>query len=117
MAVKKTLVAVAMMAAALCGTMASPALAATSGSERFILFGGGDSQTVVATGAFFGTGQSFPIDEDNDLFVFADGTFHVNHPQTGGHDSFNDVACIGTSTFSGTYSLSQGTGAYAGISG
>lgn len=113
---RKTLVAVTMMVAGLFWT-AGPAMAATTGAERFTLFGSGDSQTVIATGIFFAQGESVPLDEDNDLFVFPDGAFRVNHPQTGGDESFNEVACIGTATFSGTYTLSQGTGAYAGISG
>jgi len=114
---RKTLVAAVMMAAALFGTMPAPALAATTGSERFLLFGPETGQTVIATGSFLAVGQSVPIDEDNDLFVFPDGTFRVNHPQTGGSDHFNDVACVGTATFVGTYTVGQGTGAYAGISG
>jgi hypothetical protein len=113
---KKTFAAVATVVAALC-MMVGPA-AADADAQHVTIFAQGDSeQTVISTGAFFAVGQAVPIDDDNDLFTFPDGTFHVNHPQTGGSDNLNTTTCIGTSTFTGAYTLSAGTGAYAGISG
>lgn len=114
---KKTLVAVTMLVAALVGSGAAPAVAATTGAQRFTLFGQDDSATVIGAGPVFGVGEAITLDDDNDSFVFPDGTFHVFHPETSSNDNFNEVTCLGTSTFAGTYTLSQGTGAYAGISG
>ncbi len=114
---RKTLLAVTMMVAALAGTTARPALAATTGAQRFNLFGDNNGQTVIASGTVFAVGESIPIDEDHDRFVFPNGSFLVTHPETSNDERFNEVACLGTATFAGTYTLSQGTGAYAGISG
>lgn len=105
-----------MVVAALITTTA-PAVAATTGAERFTLFGQDETATVIATGTWLAVGESVTIDDNNDLFVFPNGAFKVNHPQTGGSDTFNERACVGASTFNGTFTLSQGTGAYAGISG
>lgn len=113
---KKTFAAVAAVVTALCMT-AGPASAATSAQHFTILAQGDSEQTLIATGAFFAVGHADTVDDNNDVFVFPDGTFMVNHPQTGGSDSFNDTTCIGTSTFTGTYSFSGGTGAYDGITG
>ena len=113
---KKTLAAMAMVVAALSMAVA-PAAAATTSSQRFTIFGSDNGQTVIATGAFVAVGSANTVDDDNDTFVFPNGTFNVFHPQTGGTENFNETACLGTATFNGTYTLSGGTGAYAGISG
>jgi hypothetical protein len=114
--VRKTLAAVTLVVAALFTT--AGAAAAETGGQHFTIFASdGDNGTVIATGPVSGVGEAITIDDDNDLFVFPNGTFKAFHPQTGGSDTFNEAACFGRSTFSGTYTLSDGTGDYAGISG
>ena len=105
------------MVVAVFAGMATPSGAATTSAQRFIINGQDDDQFVFGVGGVSGAGQSVVLDEDNDLFVFPNGTFKVFHPQTGGSDNFNEVACVGTASFTGTFTLMNGTGAYAGISG
>ena len=51
-------------------------------------------------------------------FVFPNGTITLARTDNpGGTGDFNPVACVGHFTNSGTYVLTGGTGAYAGISG
>ena len=51
------------------------------------------------------------------MLVFANGSFKIAHSPGKGTQSFNPKTCLMTINFHGTYTLSGGTGAYAGISG
>jgi hypothetical protein len=52
-----------------------------------------------------------------DTVVFPNGTFKIAHSNGTGTPRFNAKTCLGTIALNGTYRLSGGTGAYAGISG
>jgi hypothetical protein len=52
-----------------------------------------------------------------DTVVFPDGTFKIAHSGGTGTPRFNPKTCLAVFALNGTYRLSGGTGAYAGISG
>jgi hypothetical protein len=52
-----------------------------------------------------------------DTAVFSNGSFKIAHSKGTGSQSFNPKTCLMTISQHGTYALSGGTGAYAGISG
>jgi hypothetical protein len=52
-----------------------------------------------------------------DTAVFPHGTFKIAHSSGTGTPRFNPRTCLGVITLNGTYQLSHGTGAYAGIRG
>ena len=114
---RRILAVVAIIGAALAGS-AGPAAAAT-GNQTFIIFGQDDpSALLVAFGPVSGTGTDFESEvSEESVFVFPNGSFHVDHPSDSDVFHFNPVTCVGTDRFTGTYTLSGGTGAYAGISG
>ena len=113
---RKTLAAMAMVVAVFAG-MAAPSGAASTGSLRLIINGRDDVQSVFAVGVVTGRPDVISVDEDTDVYVFPEGSFTVFHPETSDDGNFNDVACVGTATFAGTFTLKDGTGAYTGISG
>lgn len=49
--------------------------------------------------------------------MFPDGTFKIAHSPGTGTPRFNPETCLFVLALNGTYRLSGGTGAYAGISG
>jgi hypothetical protein len=72
--------------------------------------------SIIARGVFTGGG----IDKSGakvDTVVFPNGTFKITHGKGTGTQHFNPKTCLMTVTLHGTYALSGGTGAYAGISG
>lgn len=94
------------------------------GTERFTIIETSPSGgPVVASGAFSASGTDFESASNTDTagqstFRFPNGTIVANHSDTGpGSFSFNPVACVGHFSGSGTYTVTNGTGAYAGISG
>lgn len=114
---RKLLVAMMLAATGMVGA-AAPASAATTNQHFFIVQRDDRPGTVVATGPISGTGRDVEAPNGNSAtFVFPNGTVHVNHPETSDHSTFNPVACVGTDTFRGTYTLNNGTGAYAGVHG
>lgn len=72
--------------------------------------------SVVAWGKFVagGTDQQ---GNSVDKLVFANGTFKANHPGGSAKQSLNAKTCLLTVSSHGKYWLSNGTGAYKGISG
>jgi len=52
-----------------------------------------------------------------DTFVLQKGSFQLAHKVTSAMQHFNPVTCLGQATLKGTYTISHGTGKYAGISG
>ena len=72
--------------------------------------------SLIATGVFAAGGVN-QQGSKVDTAVFPDGTFNIAH-SNGTHTlRFNPKACLGVFAQDGTYQLSHGTGAYAGISG
>ena len=114
-------VAGAVAAAGLTSASASPAAGAgRSGFETLQLVTTSPNShapiSLIATGVFTAGGVSHPGNKV-DTAVFPDGTFKVA-PSNGTHTlRFNPKTCLGVFAQNGTYQLSHGTGAYAGISG
>ena len=111
--------AAAMAAAGLTAARASQA-AGSSGFEHFQLVttspANNAPESIIATGAFTAGGVNHPGNRV-DTAVFPNGTFKIAHSNGTGTPRFNPRTCLGVITLNGTYRLSGGTGAYAGISG
>jgi hypothetical protein len=76
--------------------------------------GGG---TVVASGAINATGDDVVISDTEDQFVFPDGTLTIIHVPVRANEHFNDKKCTGSFREAGNYVISEGTGAYEGVTG
>jgi hypothetical protein len=93
--------------------------AARSGFEHFQIMTTSETtskQSIIATGLFTAGG----VDHSGarvDTAVFSDGTFKIAHSPGIGTPRFNPKTCLGVIALNGTYRLSHGTGAYAGIRG
>jgi hypothetical protein len=90
-----------------------------SGFEHFQIMSTSDTsstQSIIATGLFTAGGVDHAGDRV-DTVVFPDGTFKLAHSPGVGEPRFNPKTCLGLVAVNGTYRLSHGTGAYAGIRG
>lgn len=120
--ITSTIVAAA-AAAAVSGAgmaLASTGSTGSSGAESFQLMstsGTGSTSSVIARGVFTGAAVDHQQAHNMDTFVFKNGTVRVHHTNGKGRQSFNPKTCLMTISLHGTYKLSGGTGAYAGISG
>ena len=122
----KALVRVGMVAVA--GALAATGLTAASaaagaGSPAFEHFQLVTTSTannaplsIIATGVFTAGGVNHPGNRV-DTAVFPNGTFKIAHSNGTGTPHFNAKTCLFALALNGTYRLSGGTGAYAGISG
>ena len=112
-------VAGAMAATGLTAASASQA-AGSSGTEFFQLVNtnvaNNAPSSIIARGVFTAGGVDHPGNKV-DTAVFPNGTFKIAHSNGTGTPRFNAKTCLGTIVLNGTYRLSGGTGAYAGISG
>ena len=83
-------------------------------------------EDVTASGAITARGTDIAMGDEEDPdtgtltlkdeFAFSDGSLFVT--ATGRIDfSFNPQSCVRSNTFDGTYEITGGTGAYAGVSG
>lgn len=111
----------AMAAAAIGGSALAMASThhAVSGTEHFQLMTTsvtGHELPVIAYGAFTAGGVDHEISRTVDTVVFANGSFKLTH-QGGGSPHLNPTTCLFTVNGPATYTLSDGTGAYKGISG
>ena len=101
-------------------TAASASQAGSSGTEFFQLVttnpAGNATPSIIARGAFTVGGVTHPGSRV-DTAVFPNGTFKIAHSNGTGTPRFNPKTCLGIIALNGTYRLSGGTGAYAGISG
>ncbi|MFP5317317.1 MAG: hypothetical protein ACLGI2_03370 [Acidimicrobiia bacterium] len=115
---KRLLGALALVGTVLAG-QAAPAVAATTGSQSIILVIRDDVATAYATGPISGVGTFVEHPENPDLvtFVFEDGSVTFEAPSDEEDESFNELACVGRFTFSGDYTIVEGTGAYEGATG
>lgn len=122
---RKTTVTLASAAAAAviisgAGVAAASPRPATSGTEVFHLMttsATSKQASLIATGVFTVGGVDI-VGNTVDTAKFANGTFKINHPGRGsGTHSLNPKTCLFTESATGKYTLSGGTGAYAGISG
>jgi hypothetical protein len=112
-------VAGALAATGLTAASASQA-AGSSGFEHFQLVttsaANNAPESIIASGAFTAGGVNHP-GNTVDTAVFPNGTFKIAHSSGTGTPRFNPRTCLGVIVLNGTYRLSGGTGAYAGISG
>jgi hypothetical protein len=102
-------------------TAASASQAAgSSGTEFFQLVNTNSANnapsSIIARGAFTAGGVDHPGNKV-DTVVFPNGTFKIAHSNGTGTPRFSPKTCLFTLALNGTYRLSGGTGAYAGISG
>ena len=116
-----SLVAVAGAVAATGLTAASASQAAgSSGFEFFQLVNAtvanNAPSSIIARGVFTAGGVDHPGNKV-DTVVFPNGTFKIAHSNGTGTPRFNPKTCLGVFSLNGTYRLSGGTGAYAGIRG
>jgi hypothetical protein len=114
-------VAGAVAAAGLTSASASPA--AEAGRSWFELFqlvttspNSHAPISLIATGVFTAGGVNHPGNKV-DTAVFPDGTFKIAPANGTSTLRFNPKTCLGVFAQNGSYRLSHGTGAYAGISG
>jgi hypothetical protein len=112
-------VAGAMAATGLTAASASQA-AGSSGFEHFQIVATNPANnapsSIIARGVFTAGGVDRPGNKV-DTAVFPNGTFKIAHSNGTGTPRFNPRTCLGAIVLNGTYRLSGGTGAYAGISG
>ncbi len=103
------------------GIAAASSHAAATSTEHFQLMstsGTSNKSSVIAYGAAFTAGGVDVSGAHNtDTVTFPNGSFKLVHKQTGGSQHFNPKTCLLTGTDTATYTLGNGTGAYAGISG
>lgn len=101
-------------------TAASAASPAVSGTEHFQLVTAKNTTNngpVIAYGLFNAGGKDKVTGSNTDTFVFSGGTFSVHHSNGKGSQHFDPRTCVGLINQHGTFSLSKGTGKFAGISG
>ena len=103
---------------------ASPsAIAQTAGNQSFTVLAAGPPgtpRTVVAVGVINGVGTvvqgpSGP-NQANPTWVFPDGSLSV-HLDYVSENTSNEAACIFTSNLTGTWTITSGTGRFAGATG
>jgi hypothetical protein len=115
-----SVVAVAGAMAATGLTAASASQAGSSGTEFFQLVNTNPANnapsTIIARGVFTAGGVTHPGSKV-DTVVFPNGTFKITHSNGTGTPHFNAKTCLFALALNGTYRLSGGTGAYAGIRG
>jgi hypothetical protein len=109
----------AMAATGLTAASASQA-AGRSGTEFFQLVNAtvanNAPSSIIARGVFTAGGVDHPGNKV-DTVVFPNGTLKIAHSNGTGTPRFNAKTCLTTIVLNGTYRLSGGTGAYAGIRG
>ena len=111
--------AIAVSGVAVASAASHTARPAASGTEQFQLMNTSPTSSkssIIARGVFTGGG----IDKSGakvDTVVFPNGTFKITHGKGTGTQHFNPKTCLLTVSQTGPYTLSGGTGAYAGISG
>jgi hypothetical protein len=74
-------------------------------------------QTITAAGPISATGTDVQLGAHRDNFVFPAGTLTVRHEPQTTSQKFDSRTCVGTFTETGTYDISNGTGAYKHVTG
>jgi hypothetical protein len=94
---------------------------ATTGTEHFQMMttsATASSDSLIASGVFTAPGVDHEHNKTNTAtFTFANGTVGVKHSNGTGKQSFNPKTCLLTINEHGTYTITGGTGSYAGITG
>ena len=103
------------------GIAAAGTHSATTGTENFQLMSTSataPTNSVIASGVFTAPGVDHENQQANTAkFVFSNGTVSLKHSAGSGKPSFNPKTCLFTLNSHGTYTLTGGTGSYAGITG
>lgn len=106
------------------GCATSDQTPAVGGAEHFLLTStssvAAPAYLVRASGAFAAKGTLPASGQSASVVKFPRGTFVLTHPLAGLHvavRSLNKRTCAAVLVQSGTFTLSSGTGAYAGITG
>jgi hypothetical protein len=109
-----------------CGSSSPAKAASTSGTETTVMttssMASNPSFTLNASGVFAGKGMLVGNGngKDSSTAKLSHGTFVVNHPQDKQKtvsESLDSKSCAAKLVEQGPYTLSKGTGKYAGISG
>jgi hypothetical protein len=94
---------------------------ATTGTESFQMMttsGTSPNGSVIASGVFTAPGTDHENNNANTAtFTFPSGTVSVKHSPGKGQQSVNPKTCLLTVNLHGTYTITGGTGSYAGITG
>lgn len=101
-------------------TVASAAAPSVAATEHFQIMttSATSNPRVIAHGVFTGAAVDHQHEAINtDTFTFTGGSFKIKHSPGHGKQSFNPKTCLLTVSEHGTYTLSAGTGRYAGIGG
>lgn len=112
--------AVAAAALAVTGITAASAAPAASGTEHMQAMSTSTTSgtaSVIAYGVFTAAGTVNLNASKTAKFVFPNGTILVTHKKTKGSQHFNPTTCLGTFSQTGTFTITGGTGSYAGIRG
>jgi hypothetical protein len=103
------------------GLAAASTHTAVSGTEHFQMMttsGTGSTASVIASGVFTAPAVDHEHQATNTAtFTFSNGTISLKHSKGTGTQNFNPTTCLLTINEHGTYTLTGGTGAYAGITG
>ena len=123
----RKILASAVTAAAAAAVVGGAGLAAASthtgvsGTEHFQMMttsATGSTGSVIASGVFTAPAVDHEHQATNtSTFTFANGTITIKHSNGTGTQHFDPKTCLMTISLHGTYKLTSGTGAYAGISG
>jgi hypothetical protein len=105
---------------AVTGITAASAAPAVSGTENFQLMSTSataNGSYIIGYGVFTGGGTTVRVSNSTETAKFAGGTFQITHSKGTGTQSFNPKTCLMMLNLKGTYTLHNGTGAYAKLSG
>ena len=101
--------------------LAGPAAADDGGNQRFIVIisesDGDETSQVIASGPITGVGEFEEIDENTVRFVFEEGSITLHVPTEEESEEFDEATCSGSFTFSGPWTIIEGTGIYEGATG
>jgi hypothetical protein len=122
---RKTITSAAIAAAAAAviggtGIAVAGTHSATSGTENFQLMttsATSPNGSIIASGVFTAPGVDHEGKHNTATFTFPSGTVSLKHSAGKGTQSFNPKTCLLTVNEHGTYTLTGGTGSYAGITG
>ena len=93
---------------------------AASGTENFQMMttsATSPTASVIASGVFTAPGTDHEGAHNTGTFTFSNGTVTVKHSKGTGTQSFDPKTCLLTINEHGTYTLTGGSGSYAGITG
>ena len=109
--------AAALGTASMASASGRPAVSGTEHLQLMTTSATSKTSSIIATGVFTAGGTDTRMTSSTESVALPGGTFVVTHSKGTGTQRFNPRTCLLTVNEKGTYKLSGGTGAYAGISG